>query len=187
MPFLRRVILGVAALAVLGAQAGAAPRRDRLVGAWRLVAMDYAGPNGERVDPFYQPGSGGLIVYDRSGWMSVQITAPERPPFEVPAARAAGTADDGERHKAAAFDTYYAYYGRWDYDATTGVVTHHVVAALIPAEVGLSYRQTVTFESGRMVFTTRSGTAGAMTLRHKVWERLPAHTRVRSHTRLPSP
>ena len=59
----------------------------------------------------------------------------------------------------------------WDYDPATSTVTHHVRGALIPAEVGMRYVQTVTIEDGRLVLTNRSGDPGRETLRRKVWER----------------
>ena len=52
--------------------------RSQLIGVWRLVRIDYAGPHGERTDPFYQAGSQGVLVYDAGGWMSCQIAAPGR-------------------------------------------------------------------------------------------------------------
>jgi hypothetical protein len=58
--------------------------RQQLIGAWRLVSIDLSGPSGPIVDPFYQADSVGIIVYDSSGWMSVQIASPHRQAFEVP-------------------------------------------------------------------------------------------------------
>jgi hypothetical protein len=78
--------------------------------------------------------------------------------------------------KAEAFDTYYSYYGTWDYDAATSVVTHHVKSSIIPAETGLDYAQTVTLEGAHLIFTVRSGSPGTETVRKKVWERLPKVT-----------
>jgi hypothetical protein len=82
--------------------------------------------------------------------------------------------------KAEAFDTYYSYYGTWDYDAATSVVTHHVKSSIIPAETGLDYVQTVTLEGGRLIFTVRSGSPGTETVRKKVWERLPRVTNTKT-------
>jgi hypothetical protein len=125
------------------------------------------------VDPFYQPDSDGIIVYDASGWMSIQIAAPHRQAFEVPASRSPAAAIGAlSPRKAAAFDTYYSYYGTWDLDAATGVVTHHVKSSLIPAETGLSYAQNVTLEGGRLTFTLRDKDHGEETIRRKVWERI---------------
>ena len=152
---------------------GPIPAKEQLIGAWRLLRIDMSGPTGPMVDPFYQPDSDGIIVYDASGWMSIQIAAPHRQAFEVPASRSPAAAIGAlSPRKAAAFDTYYSYYGTWDLDAATGVVTHHVKSSLIPAETGLSYAQNVTLEGGRLTFTLRDKDHGEETIRRKVWERI---------------
>lgn len=150
------------------------PTRQQLIGTWRLVKIDYSGPSGPLVDPFYQADSTGLIVYDASGWMSVHIVAPHREAWEIPASRAspASTAADA-RLKAAAFDTYYAYFGTWDLNEAKSTVTHHVQSSLIPAETGMSYSQTVTLEGGRLIFTVYGEDKGEKIVRRKVWERVP--------------
>jgi hypothetical protein len=153
---------------------GSQAQRQQLIGAWRLAAIEYSGPHGETVDPYYQAGSSGIIIYDSSGWMSVQITAQNRRKWEVPAVRVPRPAGkDDAPLKAEAFDTYYSYYGTWDYDEATAVVTHHVNSSIIPAESGLDYAQTVTLEGRHLIFTVRSGSPAAETVRKKVWERLP--------------
>jgi hypothetical protein len=148
-----------------------APTRQQLIGAWRLVAVEYRGPRGETADPFFQAGSFGLIIYDASGWMSVQISAPNRRSWGVPDVRVPQAAGD-DRLKAEAFDTYYSYYGTWDFDAPSSVVTHHLSSSVIPAETGLNYAQRVDLEGGRLVFTVRAGNPGAEMVRRKIWEKL---------------
>jgi hypothetical protein len=146
--------------------------RARLVGVWRLARIEYSGPHGETVDPFYQAGSTGLLIYDSSGWMSVDIAAPDRRSFEVPGRRLAPDADGNvEALKAAAFDSYYAYDGTWNFNAETSELVHHVVSSLLPAERGMSYTQKVSLEGDRLIFTNRSGAKGAEIVRRKIWER----------------
>lgn len=154
---------------------GATPplTRRQLIGAWKLVRIEYSGPRGPAADPFYQAGSTGLIIYDSSGWMSVQITAPHRPAWKIPDARPAAATSQDEQLKAAAFDGYYAYYGTWDFDAAKSVVIHHIQSSLIPAEDGMDYAQEVSLEHGRLIFTTREGKKGAESVRRKIWERVP--------------
>jgi Lipocalin-like domain len=147
--------------------------RDGVVGVWRLVRIEYSGPHGTTLDPFYQAGSTGLLIYDSSGWMSVDIVAPDRRSFEVPSQRLSPD-EDGKLAalKAAAFDGYYAYDGTWDFDAETSELVHHVIRSLLPAESGLTYTQKVSLEGGRLVFSNRSGAKGEETLRRKIWERV---------------
>src|SRR5271165_96232 len=149
--------------------------RQQLVGTWRLVSIDYATPRGPMPDPFYQTGSTGILIYDSTGWMSVQIAAPHRPRWEIPQSRSSSAASAQKvPSKAEAFDTYYAYFGTWDFDEATAVLTHHVKASLIPAETDLNYAQTATLEGARLVFTGRGGMPGEKTIRRKVWERITA-------------
>ncbi len=146
--------------------------RQQLIGAWRLIGIEYSDSGGQVADPFYQPNSTGLIVYDSSGWMSVHISAPHRRAFEVPASRSAATTLRDEPLKAAAFDTYYAYFGTWDLDETSSVVTHHVESSLMPAESGLHYAQRAAIDGNRLVFTVCTTIRGGQSVRRKIWERV---------------
>jgi Lipocalin-like domain len=165
----------IACLAVAQGASAGDPRarlaRGDLFGTWQLAGMSYSGPNGTHADPFYQPDSTGLLIYDPSGWMSVQISAPRRPPGDIPATRAQpGEAAELAR-KASAFDTYYAYYGTWIFAEAGATVTHHVTGALIAAEAGRDYVQSVRLDHGRLVLTTRTGPPGQQTVREKFWNR----------------
>lgn len=150
--------------------------REDLIGVWRLVRIDYSGPHGSTVDPFYQADSTGLLIYDRSGWMSVDIVAPHRPRFEVPSQRIA--MQDGAEIaalKVSAFDSYYAYDGTWEFNAASSEIAHHVVSSLLAAESGVTYTQKVSLEGGHLIFTNRSGAQGRETVRLKIWERVGRH------------
>jgi hypothetical protein len=147
--------------------------RQQLIGAWRLMRIEYSDSSGQTADPFYQPNSTGLIVYDSSGWMSVHISAPHRRAFDVPASRSSSTTAQNAPLKAAAFDTYYAYFGTWDLDEESSVVTHHVESSLIPAETGLRYAQKAAVEGNRLIFTVCTNTRDGHSVRKKIWERVP--------------
>jgi hypothetical protein len=147
--------------------------RQQLLGAWQLVRIEYSGPSGPLADPFYQTDSTGLIVYDPSGWMSVHIAAPHRRAWDVPASRSSSSSAEDAPLKAAAFDTYYAYYGTWDLDEAASVVTHHVKSALIPAETGLDYSQQAALEGERLIFTVCTGNRSEQRIRRKIWQRIP--------------
>lgn len=164
----------LALLSPVGTCSAAAPHPtpQQLTGAWRLVRIEYGGTKGVLTDPFYQPDSTGIIIYDASGWMSVQISAPRRESWPVPESRPTPADATETSRKAAAFDTYYAYYGTWTLDEQSGVMTHHVASSLIPAEDGVDYRQQISFEGGRLVFTTHTGTGEAMATRRKFWQRM---------------
>jgi hypothetical protein len=147
--------------------------REDLLGAWRLMSIQIEGRDGPEVDPFYNADPTGLLVYDRSGWMSIQIAGKPRPPMEVQSSRPVHM-DTAEvaRVKAAVLDTYYAYDGTWEFDEATSTVTHHVDSSLIPGETGLSRSQTVTLEGDNLIFTTQQEVAGRTTVQKKIWKRL---------------
>src|SRR5271168_2414228 len=143
--------------------------RQELIGAWRLLSIQIVGPSGPMADPFYDADSTGILVYDPSGWMSVQIAGQHRPAMEAASSRPThGTPE----LKAAVLDTYYAYFGTWDYEEATATLTHHIKSSLIPGETGMSYSQTVTLDGGQLVFTTRRELAGGAAVQKKVWQRI---------------
>jgi hypothetical protein len=87
---------------------------QRLLGAWRLQAIDHAGnaaQSAARVD--------GLIMYEPGGYMSAQIISPGADP----------TSGESE---------YHAYFGTYSVDLAASAVTHHRLAnnhAGAPADV----------------------------------------------------
>jgi len=76
--------------------------RTRLIGSWRLVALNTGGRSA--------PASGGqepdgLIIYAPDGWMSAQIIS-------------TGESDDGTVD-------HHAYFGPYSVDEAASTVTHH--------------------------------------------------------------
>ena len=153
--------------------AAAKLNREAIVGAWRLVGIDYSGPKGSLVDPVFGPNPQGMIIYDSSGWMSVQIVTANRPTIARPASRTSGvlTADEAKL-AAQAFDTYYAYFGSWEFDAATSVITHHLKASLLPYETGVEYRREVTFDGAHLKLIVRSQQNSETRQRTLVWTRV---------------
>jgi len=147
--------------------------RQVIIGAWRLVGIDYAGPNGALADPVFGPDPQGIMIYDQSGWMSVQIVTANRPAIGRPTTRTSRvvTPDDAKL-AAMAFDTYYAYFGTWDYNADTSVITQHVNSSLLPYETGLEYRREVTFDGVHLKMIARSQETGEERHRTLVWTRV---------------
>jgi hypothetical protein len=80
---------------------------EALIGTWRPLTIEVLGPTGPLPDPLFWPCSQGLIMYDRSGWVSVQIYAPNRPPAKGPPKISGAKLSVGDAGlKAAGFDTY---------------------------------------------------------------------------------
>ena len=169
------LVLSAAPYRLAGSQPARAPHATEhdLVGAWRLVSIHIVGPDGSKADPFYNADPTGILLYEACGWMSVQIVGQPRPAMEAAASRPprVESAEEAQR-KAAVLDTYYAYFGTWEYDAATSTVTHHIKSSLIPGESGMSYSQNVALEGDTLVFTSRHEVAGVATVQKKVWRRI---------------
>ena len=149
-----------------------ATQRD-LIGAWRLVSIGVEGAGSTRADPFYNTVASGLLIYDPSGWVSVQIVGTARPTVGAPASRQHAANDvRAAKLKAMLLDTYYAYFGTWEYDPQTSTVTHRVRSSLYSSEEGVSYAQHVQLYGSRLVFTRTLESATGNTVQKKVWERI---------------
>ncbi len=155
--------VGLAVTALCPAGAERTTQQD-LIGAWRLVAIEVQGPGGREADPFYGNGSHGLLIYDASGWFSVQIEGADRPQLKVPAARP-GAASEAD---SKALNSYYAYFGTWSFDPATSTVTHHAKGALYPSEDAAVYPQHVEIAGRRMTFTRSQNGK----VQKKLWERV---------------
>ena len=171
------VVAGLAVSALCAADSGPAPQMTQqdLIGVWRLVSIEVQGPAGREVDPFYGTGSRGLVIYDASGWFSVQIEGSGRPALQVPSVRpATDKSESTARLKATVLDSYYAYYGTWSFDPATSTVTHHAKGALYPGEDAATYAQHVEIVGRRMIFSRTQNLAGHVTVQTKRWERVSA-------------
>jgi hypothetical protein len=142
---------------------------DQLVGAWRLVSIETYRANGETIYPFYGKHPEGLLVYDRGGWMSVQIVSDPKPVVPTASSResflAASTAE-----KVTAIDGYYAYFGTWTVDASASTVTHHIVQSLYPGERGEDGVRHLSLEGDRLTLTAKAHEMGEDHQRKLVWE-----------------
>jgi hypothetical protein len=148
--------------------------RQQLVGAWHLVSIEYSGPAGPLPDPVFGPDPHGFIIYDRSGWMSVQIFTANRPTMTRPATRTSGVVSpENAQLNSQAFDTYYAYFGTWEYDATTATVTHHLKSSLLPYETGQDYKRQVDLQGAQLRLTALMGEGDEAPRRILTWERVP--------------
>ncbi len=139
-----------------------------IVGSWRLVSIATVRPNGEEVTDWMGPKPSGLLSYQSDGYMSVHIVhdPPARWSYSSPE-----QASVDER--AAAFDRYYAYFGRYEVDATRGIVKHFVQGSLQPNEVGLTYQRRFTLDGDRLSLTATPFTfKGEQRFNKLVWQRV---------------
>ena len=149
----------------------AASTAEKLTGAWQLVSVETVGPHGEVTYPYYGKHPEGLLIYDRSGWMSVQIVSDPKPDIPNSDSRAAISAATPEQ-KASAFEGYYAYFGTWTVDLKTSTVTHHLKQSLYPGERGEDFVRQFSIESDRLTLIAKVHETGEDHQRRLTWERI---------------
>jgi len=134
---------------------------QRFIGAWRLVAFEEDGLDGELVYP-YGKDAAGLLIYDSSGRMSVQIMRRDRAPLS--------SADwhslPAEEIKKA-IEGFTAFFGSYEVDEANGIVIHRVEGHVVPDSVGKVLRRDFTF-SGDVLTLKPSPN------RRVIWERIAA-------------
>jgi hypothetical protein len=109
------------------------PTPSELWGTWDLVSFRVVADDG-RPDRFpFGPDAKGRIVYAPDGYMMAVLSrTPEGAPPALQRLESAHHASDAD--KAAAFDRYLSYSGRWV--LVDGEVHHHVDLALVPGVPG---------------------------------------------------
>jgi hypothetical protein len=160
------VLAGAAGAAGLAGGARAEGAAKALLGAWRLVDADTIYSDG-RVTPWddlpkpYQ----GLIVYLPQGLMTVQISAARKP-------RSPADPELTNEEKARYFETYYGYFGRFEVDEANAIVTHRIVSALRPDEIGLVYRRHFDLDGDNLTLkTVRDPNSRRDSYNRLVWRR----------------
>lgn len=138
-----------------------------LGGAWKLRRWLVIQPDGTRTEPFGAKAQG-ILLYTADGWMSATLMAADRRRLSTSNPR---RAPDAER--AAAFDSYFSYSGRWRL-AGPRTVVHEVTVALNPATVG-----TLQWREARLIGRTLTLSAAEQTdagvREHRLtWFRPPA-------------
>lgn len=139
----------------------------------RLETGEYRNnsPDGEVIYPYYGKHPQGLIMYDRSGWMSAQIVSD--PPVTAPDAgswEAILAAPQTDKSKA--FENYYAYCGTWTLDPAAKTGTHPIQHSLRPGERGDDAVRHFELDGDRLVLTAQSHEMGEDHERKLVWQRL---------------
>ena len=142
---------------------------QKLVGAWRLVSVEGT----DATFHFAYDHPTGIITYDRSGWMTVQI--------DIKGIRkrfingpAAGTVEE----KVAAFDNYIAYYGTYALDWKAQTITHHLEDASTPNWRGVDNVRWFEFQGNdRLLLIPREDGKGGVIERKNatyklLWERI---------------
>ncbi len=156
------------ALVLISAAAAAASDdvERRLVGTWRLVSYEDEPPSGPSVFPYGKEPKG-LLIYDGTGHMAIQIMKQPHPKI------ASGDEENATaEEKQALFDAYVAYFGTYRVDAAKGVVFHHAEGDLADVFIGRDEARPFELKGDRLVITptwTQDGRAWTGT---RVFERV---------------
>lgn len=148
----------IAALCLLGprgvAQAQPGGTAADLVGSWRFESYEDRDDRGTVVRP-YGAAPAGLLIYDATGHMAVQIM--KTPPPDV-------VSDDWDNftapEKVALWDGYVAYFGRYEVDIARSVVTHLAEADLSRLYIGRREERRFALDGDRLTLSetwTQSG------------------------------
>ncbi len=172
---MRRLSAVLLILFCLAAISAAPPPDDpskKFLGAWRLVSVEGNPPG--RTNLYDRPT--GLILYAASGHMCVNIVfKADREPFAL---FTKGLLTATNEEKAAAFDTYGAYFGTFTLDAKAGTVTHHLEDNLVPGRQGTDNVRWFEFQGPDRLFLTpiEDGKGGVLARKDAtyklLWERL---------------
>lgn len=147
---LRPLLIALVALSLYGCAAvGTQP--PALIGAWKLVSIESVFLDGEITTEWMGPKPTGTLHYLPDGHMSLQFMSDPRPRFSE---GSGGNRDTFEKEAVAAYNGYYAYWGRYQFNSETQEIRHHVAGSLRPSEVGRTLVRTVQIDGARLVITT---------------------------------
>jgi hypothetical protein len=107
-----------------------AVRAEDLIGTWRLRSWRNLGSDGSSVDPLGEKPVG-YISYTRDGFMSVEIMAAHRAPYQVDDTFG-GTAEE----RSEAISTYLSYSGPFEVLSDQETVIHHIEVSSYPNWIG---------------------------------------------------
>ena len=143
-------------------------KREQLYGAWRLVGVEHHLPDGTVTHPRGHDAQG-MIVYDPSGYMSVQVMDPHRPKLN-----AAGDTTAQAAALRAVIEGFTAYCGPYDVDEAEESVVHHLDCATVPEWVGSQRKRYCRFEGNRLILQAEPVIVdGREEIGYITWERLP--------------
>lgn len=139
----------------------------RLLGTWRLAGFSIEFSDGRPELLPFGPDATGLLMYGEDGTMSAILSRADR----TLSAERLEKADRAPAHeRAAAFDSYLSYAGRWWMEGDE--VVHAVELSLAPNAVGIENRRRVSWVGDELhlsyTLTARSGVERLYRLR---WRR----------------
>jgi hypothetical protein len=166
----------VAVVLILGGSelsgAPAASQGDLLIGSWVLVSREDRTLDGRAIaEPNLGSDALGLLVYDRAGNVAAQLMRRSRSSGAGPATPPV----QKDANNSGSADGYDAYFGTYTLNLESKSVTHHLVGALLPSDVGkLLTRHFDVSESELRLWFETAGASGQRIVRTLVFKRAGA-------------
>ncbi len=132
---------------------------NRFVGTWRLISFEEDLPDGHLSYP-YGRNPVGLLIYDSSGNMAVQIMKPDRPALS--STESTGMSDGRLKESIEGFT---AFWGTYEIDEVQGIITHYVKGHLWASSIGKELKREYEFSGKQLILKPGS-------TRRIVWERI---------------
>jgi hypothetical protein len=132
---------------------------NQFIGAWRLVSVEDRRADGSLTYP-YGERPRGLLLYDATGRMSVQIMRSDRPPLssnewaEVRAEEIKSTVEG-----------FTAFFGTYEINEAEATIIHRVEGHVLPDSVGKELKRHYEFSGNRLVLKPSAS-------RKVTWERI---------------
>lgn len=140
-----------------------------LAGAYELRRFEIHYADGRVPTQPLGPKARGQLLYAPCGKMSAMLARADREPLAV--TRREAYAEASEASKAAAFDSFLAYGGRWTLDGDR--VTHHVEIASVPELVGASQIRKVALRGERLTLSYELEARSGVLRRYELeWRRV---------------
>jgi hypothetical protein len=142
--------------------------REQLIGAWKLVSYEERPVDGA---PSFYPMSEkpmGIIMYTPDGYMSAQLSKPDRKPF-ASGDWFKGTPEDFGTEAT----TYIAYSGPFHVDEEKKTLTHSMFVSLFPNWIGQTQPRVVKIDGDDLYLSTASPieSGGKKVNSHLRWKR----------------
>jgi hypothetical protein len=141
------------------------PLAQQLLGAWTLVASYQEKPDGTRFDTF-GPNPKGLMIFDQSGRMSLQMARSDRPKFSSNN-RLTGTPEENK----AAVQGLLSYFGRYEVNEGERAVVITVDASSFPNQDGTTQKRPVEITGDELRWTNPVPSRGEFSAAYIIWQR----------------
>jgi hypothetical protein len=137
-----------------------------IVGTWKVVTYEDR-TEGQPVKYQFGEKPRGLLMYDATGHMSIQLMKMPHPKI---------TSGDEEKvtpaEKTALYDAYAAYFGTYTVDAKRSVVIHHVEGDLYDVFIGTDQERPFEISGDRLILRPKWTEGGKQWTGLRVFERV---------------